>query len=75
MGFQLNVAAANGTIVIYDAAAASSDATKVVDKHLQIANNSGVSQWFGPNGITCNSGLYVTLAGAGAEMVIYYNPL
>lgn len=72
-GFQINVAAADGTIVLYNSPVSTSDATKVVDKHLLKANNSGDNQWFGENGIYCDKGLYITLSGSGAEMVVYYN--
>jgi hypothetical protein len=75
MGFQLNVAAANGTLTVYDSSVPTSDASKIVDKHLLIANNSGHDQWNGENGIECSSGIYCTLVGSGSEYIIYYTAL
>ena len=75
MGFQMNVGNANGTLTIYDSGITTSDSAKVVDKHVLIANNSGISQWNGPNGVICNSGIYATLSGSGTEMVIYWSTL
>ena len=73
MGFQLNAGSGTTTLTVYDSSVATSAAASMMDQHVLAANNNSIDQWWGPQGLTCNNGIYATLAGSGASFILYYS--
>lgn len=74
MGFQLNAGSATTTLALYDNGSAAASGTQL-DGHTLASNSNSVSEWFGPNGIACNRGIYMALSGTGATVIVYYLPM
>lgn len=74
MGLQLTAGSSTTTLNVYDVAVSTATANiNVVDQHIIAGNNNSIGQWFGPNGIDCTHGIYFSLAGTGAVVIIYYS--
>jgi hypothetical protein len=71
MGFQLNAGSGTTTLTIYDSATAGTGASGMLDQHVLAANANSIDQWWGPQGLMCNNGIYATLSGSGASFILY----
>lgn len=73
LGAQINPAAADATLIIYDNKTAASG--PVLFKLTVKASTTGQNVWFGDLGIAADQGAYASLSGAGAEYLVYYSAL
>lgn len=69
-GIQVNPAAADATLIIYDNASAASGV--VLAKVLVKASTSGTTVRLPEGGVAARNGLYADTTGAAAEFIVYY---